>query len=134
MFFLGEIFIFYNTMTTGEKRSLTNSLNKYSNLFIENIQGDFLSFGSKEKFLDAFYSYWIDSSKKSKVSWCKTTPYYNELGFKSEILPRISDLFVDEINIFEKQTKMNVKSDKIAPLRSKKKRLKKKRLKMLQTV
>lgn len=120
-------------MTIGEKRSLSSSLKKYAPLFIDEINGDFLSFETKEAFINAFYSYWIKQSNQAKLAWVKTTPYPSEQGFKEEMDKKIQVIFEDEIKLFDKKESFNSPFHSLAPLRSKKKRLRKKREKILHT-
>lgn len=117
-------------MTTGEKRSLTSSLKKNTSSFIESIQGDFLSYPSKKTFLDAFYTYWVEQSTSSNLAWCKDTMLISNSLFKEEMMPRIEELFAEELRVFDKKEAM--KDLQLLPrLRSKKKRLRKKREKLL---
>ena len=117
-------------MTTGEKRSLTSSLKKSTSSFMETIQGDFLSYPSKKAFLDAFYFYWIEQSTQSNLTWCKNTDVLSNSSFQSEMLPRIELLFAEELRVFDKKETME-QLYFLPRLRSKKKRLRKKREKLL---
>lgn len=121
-------------MTPGEKRSLTSSMKKATESFTKN-PSDFVN---KESFISEFYNFWINYSIDNKLSWCfdKKTglkEYQNSQGFKEEMVIKITDLFSEVLKTaFAKVT--NVKEitslkeieKKIRPIRSKKKRIRKK--------
>lgn len=117
-------------MTTGEKRSLTSSLKKSASSFIESIQGDFLSYPSKKTFLDAFYTYWLNQAVHSNLAWCKNQAVVLDASFKEEMMQRIEELFAEELRVFDKKESMQLLYS-LPRLRSKKKRLRKKREKLL---
>lgn len=114
-------------MKSGEKRSLTSSLNKCVDLFIEHNQGDILSFATKDNLVNSFFTYWLNYSKSNKLSWCKTNNYDTLPNFKNDMFIKIIDLFHEEISLLNKMNNSN----HLPPLRSKKKRLRKKRQKMI---
>lgn len=147
----------YEMMTTGEKRSLTSTLNKHFVAFEET--NPIKMYENKEKWLNDFIAFWLTNSVKSNVSWTKNS-YHEQCGFESEMKERILHMFSDSLknlsnehqplveNLSVKGSKerkienvlhsMNASNSErnvtLKPLRSKKKRIKKKREKKLEQI
>lgn len=102
------------TLNTGEKRSVTISLKKFGAAFVQE-NADLSKFDSKNDFIEALYSFWVEKSKENKTAWIKTTDYSLFEDFKVETLDRISTLFSDTIsNIPEKELELQVSEEVVA--------------------
>jgi len=120
-------------MTAGEKRSLTSSMKKVAETFLE---GKSLStYTSKQTFITDFLNNWVSYSLTNKLSWCydKKTgekDFHQQKEFQKEMNEKIAELFEAELSSIKENviafTPVKQEESKVRPVRSKKKRLRKK--------
>jgi hypothetical protein len=88
-------------MTTAEKRSLTQSINKAKESFVKESQ----TYREKSALYEAFYDYWIIASKK--LAWQKDRTLDD--NFKSSQMERIEALLADCVDVLVEKTKTSIK-------------------------
>jgi len=122
-------------MTTGEKRSVTSSMKKSSELFLETTANNLSSFASKELFINEFFSFWVNYSLENRLSWCYDKKdgnknYHLQKEFRIEMEEKIKLLFEMQLSKISTSSSMvnslHEVSKRMTPIRSKKKRLRKK--------
>lgn len=98
----------YEEMTSGEKRSLTLSIKKYADTFVERHGNDGAGFANEQALVDEFYKGWLEESLASHYAWCaekkaggghEVKGYHEQDGFAGEAKGKIRNILAERINL-----------------------------------
>ncbi|WCN39326.1 SEC-C metal-binding domain-containing protein [Aneurinibacillus uraniidurans] len=104
----------YEEMTSGEKRSLTLSIKKYADMFIDRHGNNGAGFASEEALVDEFYKGWLEESLASHYAWCaekkagggyEIKGYHEQDQFVTEAKVKIRSILAEKMELDKLGTK-----------------------------
>ncbi|BAU27929.1 SEC-C motif-containing protein [Aneurinibacillus soli] len=104
----------YEEMTSGEKRSLTLSIKKYADIFVDRHGNNGSGFASEEALVDEFYKGWLEESLASHYAWCaekkagggyEVKGYHEQDQFVTEAKVKIRGILAEKMELDKLDTK-----------------------------
>lgn len=105
----------YEEMTSGEKRSLTLSIKKYADMFVDRHGNNGAGFASEEALVDEFYKGWLEESLASHYAWCaekkagggyEIKGYHEQDQFVTDAKVKIRGILAEKMELDKLDTKV----------------------------